>query len=57
MSHRIPAEVLAAARRKAKAQVGVASFDETTELTILGDFTEADMGSLQAFLTGICGQI
>lgn len=44
-------------KRKPSAQVGVASFDGTTELTILGDFTDSDVESLQAFLQGICTQI
>ena len=40
-------------KKKPSVQVGVASFDGTAELTILGDFVTEDMESLQMFLDGI----
>lgn len=40
-------------KRKPSVQVGVASFDGTAELTILGDFVTEDMGALQNFLNGV----
>ena len=40
-------------KNKPSAQVGVASFDGTAELTILGDFVSEDIDSLQEFLNGI----
>ena len=40
-------------KRKPSVQVGVASFDGTAELTILGDFVPEDLESLQQFLDGI----
>ena len=40
-------------KRKPSVQVGVASFDGTAELTILGDFAAEDIESLQSFLNGI----
>jgi len=40
-------------KRKPSVQVGAASFDGTAELTILGDFTQEDINSLQTFLNGV----
>ena len=40
-------------KRKPSVQVGVASFDGTAELTILGDFTAADVDNLTMFLNGM----
>ena len=40
-------------KRKPSVQVGAASFDGTAELTILGDFTAADMENLTMFLNGM----
>lgn len=44
-------------KRKPSVQVGVASFDGTAELTILGDFTTEDMESLNQFLNGMKAEI
>ena len=44
-------------KRKPSVQVGVASFDGTAELTVLGDFTAEDIEPLQRFLDGIPGEI
>ena len=44
-------------KRKPSVQVGTASFDGTAELTILGDFTEEDIHSLQTFLNGVRAEI
>ena len=44
-------------KRKPSVQVGVASFDGTAELTILGDFVTEDLASLQALLDGIPAEI
>jgi len=44
-------------KRKPSVQVGAASFDGTAELTILGDFTEKDIQSLQTFLNGVRTEI
>ena len=44
-------------KRKPSVQVGVASFDGTAELTILGDFMTEDMESLETFLNGIRDEI
>ena len=44
-------------KRKPSVQVGVASFDGTAELTILGDFVTEDLEALQAFLAGIRSEI
>lgn len=40
-------------KKKPSVQVGVASFDGTAELTILGDFVSEDLEGLQKFLNGI----
>ncbi|MBR2928616.1 MAG: hypothetical protein IKC24_05625 [Oscillospiraceae bacterium] len=40
-------------KRKPSVQVCAASFDGTAELTILGDFTDEDLDSLQHFLYGM----
>lgn len=44
-------------KKKPSVQVGAASFDGTTELTILGDFVTEDMESLQKFLNGIRAEV
>ena len=44
-------------KRKPSVQVGAASFDGTAELTILGDFSEEDIQSLQTFLNGVRTEI
>ena len=44
-------------KRKPSVQVGVASFDGTAELTILGDFMTEDLASLQSLLNGIRKEI
>ena len=44
-------------KRKPSVQVGVASFDGTAELTILGDFVSEDLESVQTFLNGIYKEI
>lgn len=44
-------------KRKPSVQVGVASFDGTAELTILGDFATEDLESLNTFLCGIRNEI
>lgn len=44
-------------KRKPSVQVGVASFDGTAELTILGDFVSEDLESMQLFLNGIRKEI
>lgn len=44
-------------KKKPSVQVCAASFDGTAELSILGDFTEEDLPSLQAFLDEIHAQI
>lgn len=40
-------------KKKPSVQVGIASFDGTAELTILGDFVTEDIEGLQKFLNGI----
>lgn len=40
-------------KKKPSVQVGVASFDGTAEMTILGDFVSEDLEGLQKFLNGI----
>ena len=42
---------------KPSVQVGVASFDGTAELTMLGDFASEDVESLQSFLDGIRSEV
>lgn len=44
-------------KHKPSVQVGVASFDGTAELTILGDFVTEDLESLETFLNGIRNEI
>lgn len=44
-------------KKKPSVQVGVASFDGTAELTILGDFVAEDLEGLQRFLNGIRAEV
>lgn len=44
-------------KRKPSVQVCAASFDGTAELTILGDFTDEDLQSLQSFLHGMRNEL